>query len=351
MIHCKTNVSQTLLALDSINNIFGRTLNPANRQQWTAGGSSGGEGVLVKMRGAVMGIGTDVGGSVRIPAMCNGIVGFKPSVGRVPATGIESGQLKASGNVGMESVVGPIAWTVEDVGVFLEAIEQARAWEREAAVVPGRWWSGCDGVEKPEKQMVIGIVWRDGVTEPLPPVKRVLEDVVAKLREKGIDVVDVDAKRFNGCQSLANKFFSAEGGNYTFDLLEKTGEPLIPWLSTRLKRKKPASVDRLRDLHAQKIRLQNDFLSVWKTEDGRSIDAFICPVAPHPVPPIDRWNSVGYTSSFVLLDYPAASLPVRAVKEDDLREEMLSEPCGAWDKANRRLCGSRICSLTKVTGC
>ncbi|KAL2044580.1 hypothetical protein ABVK25_012357 [Lepraria finkii] len=130
VIHCKTNVPQTLLALDSANNIFGRTLNPANRQQWTAGGSSGGEGVLVKLRGAVLGVGTDVGGSVRIPAMCNGIVGFKPSAGRIPTGGQRSAQLEAAGKVGMEFVVGPIARCLEDVGVFMEAVEWGRQWER-----------------------------------------------------------------------------------------------------------------------------------------------------------------------------------------------------------------------------
>ena len=342
VIHCKTNVPQTLLALDSVNNIFGRTLNPANRQQWTAGGSSGGEGVLVKMRGAVMGVGTDVGGSIRIPAMCNGIYGFKPSAGRIPIGGQGSAHLEAAGKVGMESVVGPIARCLEDIGLFMRAVEWGKQWEKEASVMPGRWWSGCDGIERPKREMVIGVVWRDGVTEPLPPVRRVLEDTVGMLKAKEIEVVDVDSPRFKDCQGLANRFFNAEGGNYTFDILEKTGEPLIAWLATRLKRKKPATVDKLRDLQAQRIRLQNEFLKIWKTADGRSIDAFICPVAPHPVPPIDQWNGVSYTASFVLLDYPAAVIPVRSVRQEDLEEEMDAEVLGPWDKVNRELCKSKL---------
>lgn len=55
------------MALDSHNNVFGRVLNPLNLNM-TAGGSSGGEGVLVAMRGSILGVGTDVGGSIRIPA-------------------------------------------------------------------------------------------------------------------------------------------------------------------------------------------------------------------------------------------------------------------------------------------
>ena len=137
VIHCTTNVPQTLMALDSVNNIFGRTLNPQNRQEWTAGGSSGGEGVLVKMRGSVFGIGTDVGGSVRIPAMCNGIYGFKPSLGRIPAEGQTSAQAEGSGKVGMESVVGVIANDLGDIDLFMDVVEKANASKMDAAVIPG----------------------------------------------------------------------------------------------------------------------------------------------------------------------------------------------------------------------
>lgn len=340
VIHCKTNVPQTLLALDSVNNIFGRTLNPANRQAWTAGGSSGGEGVLVKMRGSVLGVGTDVGGSVRIPATCNGIIGFKPSLGRIPVGGQESGQLPAAGKVGLESCVGPIAHGLDDIAFFMEAVEAAMTWEIEAGVLPGRWWSDGDGIEEQSKRPIIGIIWRDSVVEPLPPISKLLAEIKAKLFAQGIEVVDIDAPRFASCQSLANKFFSAEGGSHILDILKSTDEPLIPWLASRLKRKEPATIDRLRDLHAQRIQLQDDFLSIWKTSDGRAIDAFICPVAPHPILPIDRWNSVGYTSSFVLLDYPAATLPVRVLKEKDIEDEMTSKVLGPWDKANRDLCKS-----------
>ncbi|KFY13774.1 hypothetical protein V492_03042, partial [Pseudogymnoascus sp. VKM F-4246] len=83
VLYVKTNIPQTLMALDSINNVFGRVLNPANRAL-TAGGSSGGEGALLALRGSPLGVGTDIGGSIRVPAMCNGLYGFKPSSGRIP---------------------------------------------------------------------------------------------------------------------------------------------------------------------------------------------------------------------------------------------------------------------------
>ena len=89
------------------------------------------------------------------------------------------------------------------------------------------------------------------------------------------------------------------------------------------------------------MRLQNDFLSIWKvkTDDGteREIDAFICPVAPHPVPGLDRWNTVNYTSAFVLLDLPAAVVPIRSVTPEDLEEEVEGESLGGWDRVNREM--------------
>lgn len=63
VIVAKTNVPQTMASLDSVNNVFGRTMNPGNRLV-TAGGSSGGEGVMVAMKGCMIGIGTDIGGSI-----------------------------------------------------------------------------------------------------------------------------------------------------------------------------------------------------------------------------------------------------------------------------------------------
>ena len=324
------------MALDSTNNLFGRTLNPLNRKDWTAGGSSGGEGALVAMRGCVMGVGTDIGGSIRVPAMCNGLYGFKPSAGRVPYAGQESGSLEGAGRVGLQSCAGPISRTLGDVALFMDAVEKGMTWEIDPAVLPGPWWS--TGKEADKRSMRIGVLWRDGVIEPLPPVRSLLEEVVRKLRDRGVEVVEVEAERLKECQGLANKFFGVDGYNRWFDLLEKTDEPLIPWLRNRLKRRRPKTVEQLREFQATRIELETDLLNVWRGKDGRAIDAIICAVAPHPVPPIDRWNGVSYTSSFVLLDYPAATLPVRRLAKGDLQGEMSGEPLSSWDKVNRELC-------------
>lgn len=68
---------------DSYNHVFGQCVSPFNRNL-ISGGSSGGEGTLVGGRGSVLGIGTDIGGSIRIPACLQGLYGLCPTIGRVP---------------------------------------------------------------------------------------------------------------------------------------------------------------------------------------------------------------------------------------------------------------------------
>ncbi|KAF1359036.1 general amidase-like protein [Lizonia empirigonia] len=334
VLYCKTNVSQTLMALDSNNHIFGRTLNPRNTLV-TAGGSSGGEGALLAMRGSILGVGTDIGGSIRIPAMCNGLYSIKPSSQRIPFSGQEIGQLPGTEDVGLQASAGPIATSARDCELFLKTIANAKPWENDPRVAFGTWVSQGELGTKP----LFGVLRTDGITTPLPPVAKVLDELVQTLRERGTEVVEISAPAFKYCQSLANAFFSIGGHNRTFDLLEETDEPLIPWLSTRLTRRPPMDLSQVRDLHVRKTALEKEMLGIWKDEKGRTIDALICPVAPHPVPGIDKWNCVGYTSAFVLLDYPAATLPVRDFIERDMEDEIQpgSECLGGWDRRNREL--------------
>jgi amidase len=121
VLYCKTNVPQTLMALDSHNNVFGRTLNPLNIAL-TAGGSTGGEGALLAMRGSILGVGTDVGGSIRIPAMCNGTYGVKPSWERIPYAGLEGGSRPGAAKVSIPASAGPLAHSMRDVELFFRRV-------------------------------------------------------------------------------------------------------------------------------------------------------------------------------------------------------------------------------------
>lgn len=344
VIIAKTNVPQTLAALDTNNNVFGRTINPLNHLV-TAGGSSGGEGVLVALKGSMIGVGTDIGGSIRVPAMCNGVYGFKPSVGRIPHGGQETGSLYENGRVGVQAVTGPIARSMQDMDTFLrEIVPRAEMWGEDG--VPGTWEKYPKGGSGADGKSVIGILRRDGNCEPLPPILKVLEEVKQKLTESAnIEIVDLPTpSAWTKCQRIMNRFMTIDGATRMADLLEETGEPLVTWMQGRFKRGTPKSFDETRDLQVQRSELERQMLDLWYTTDENGskrqrLDAIICPVAPHPVPPIDRWNSVGYTSGFVLLDYPAGVIPVRAFGHGDLElgKEMQGNALGSWDERNRQL--------------
>jgi len=82
----KTNIPQTMFAFECSNPLWGRTTNPYN-DKYTCGGSSGGEAALLAMDGSAAGIGTDIGGSLRIPAAYCGIYSLKPAGGRISYLG------------------------------------------------------------------------------------------------------------------------------------------------------------------------------------------------------------------------------------------------------------------------
>lgn len=86
VLYCKTSVPHSLMVGETINNIIGYTTNPKNRSL-SAGGSSGGEGALISLKGSPVGFGTDIGGSIRIPAAFCGLYGLRPSAGRLPYEG------------------------------------------------------------------------------------------------------------------------------------------------------------------------------------------------------------------------------------------------------------------------
>lgn len=105
----KTNNPQIVFALETVNTIYGLALNPHNLKR-TCGGSSGGEGGLISSQCSILGLGTDIGGSIRAPAAFCGIYGFRPSPGRISYDGVivpvPDGHNPQSP---IESTVGPLA--------------------------------------------------------------------------------------------------------------------------------------------------------------------------------------------------------------------------------------------------
>lgn len=108
-----TNCAEMLMAYDTDNALHGRSANPWDLER-TAGGSSGGEAAAVASGMSALGVGSDGGGSVRVPAHFTGIYGLKPTPGRIPATGHFPPSVGPFATLG---VVGPMARSVEDLQV------------------------------------------------------------------------------------------------------------------------------------------------------------------------------------------------------------------------------------------
>lgn len=186
MLYCKTNLPQSVMTGDSDNNVFGRTLNPRNTRL-TAGGSTGGEGALLALRGSILGVGTDIGGSNRVPSVCNGVYGCRPSVGVVPHGGVRD--LAVPGTVGVMSSAGPLATSMRDVSLFLETIMQAETWKYDSTVLSLPW---RDRGPKKERPLRVGLVENDGLYTPTPPVRRGLKKAADILRARSdIELVPV----------------------------------------------------------------------------------------------------------------------------------------------------------------
>ena len=120
----KTNCPEFALGVDTDNDLFGPTRNPLG--PWTSGGSSGGEAAAVASGMSLVGLGSDYGGSLRWPAQCTGLIGVRPTVGRVsrhgerPALPLDDESDRSFQDT--VQVVGPIGRTVQDVFTVLQVI-------------------------------------------------------------------------------------------------------------------------------------------------------------------------------------------------------------------------------------
>lgn len=114
-----TNVPEGLTWYETYNKVYGRTNNPHDVRA-IPGGSSGGEAAIIAAGGSPIGLGGDMGGSIRLPAFFCGIAGHKPSGGRIPESGAWPG---ARGQIGRFKVLGPMARTIADLRAVLPVLE------------------------------------------------------------------------------------------------------------------------------------------------------------------------------------------------------------------------------------
>lgn len=218
VLYCKTNVPTAMMIAESVNNVWGRTFSPHNITM-TSGGSSGGESALLAMRGSPLGVGTDIGGSIRIPAALCGLYGLKPSFGRFPTFGARSGM---AGQESINSINGPMSADLESLGIFARAVVGAEPWRIDPKCVPLPWRSVSD---LPSTGLVFGVLFDDGRVHPTPPVTRALHVVVDALKAQGHTVIEWESKEeLSFAHDLTQQFFTADGREGISGIMEHGGE-------------------------------------------------------------------------------------------------------------------------------
>ncbi|KAG6016741.1 hypothetical protein E4U54_000501 [Claviceps lovelessii] len=309
VLYTKTNLPQTMMTADSENNIFGRTLNP-NNTKLTAGGSSGGEGALVALRGSILGVGTDVAGSIRIPAQCNGIYAFKPTSNRVPCSGQVSPR-SMDGLPGLTPVVGPLAHSIADLRLFMMTILDAQPNRYDITAHAGPWQQ-----QPPEcRRLTIGLVSEDENFPLHPPVRRAMNSAVEALAAAGHSVVQLPNSADRSISYGNRLAFQYLVSAPHVDYLAASGEPPVASVSHRshpmFTGPFPVSqalepFEKLNALHMAVQRYQEAWRQAWVDHE---IDVFLAPAAQSTAVAHDTFGWPPYTILWNLLDYPACVIP------------------------------------------
>lgn len=330
----KTNVMQLLLVPECDNPVFGRTNNPWDVSR-TSGGSSGGEAAAVAYGGSSLGLGGDLGGSVRLPAAFCGVAALKPTGHRLSM--LDTPSEPFSKQEALDFQPGPIARNVEDLALAMEVLAAPgqQAFDPWLPPVP---WSGPAGETE---HLRVGWYEDNGLFPPSPAIRRAVREASEILAREGAEVVQIaapDAQRTNDLflqLAGADRLRSARAavrGEKVHPLLKPVF--LAASLPGGLKRllgvgMRASGRVRMARLLATPIpatpaayfeRLQDRarfLLEVMADWDAAGIDVVICPAyglpAPHHGTMGDLFDALTYTSVANLLSLPAGAVPVTAV--------------------------------------
>ncbi|WP_051579518.1 amidase [Pseudonocardia acaciae] len=203
LVLAKTNLPELSCSYETDNAVHGRTDHPLDPAR-TPGGSSGGEAALLGADASPLGLGTDGGGSIRLPAHYCGLVGLRPTAGRVPGTGIWP-PTRASGLMDIMTA-GPMGRTVADVAALAAVIGGPDDVDFYARPVP---------FGDPDRVRVDGlrIGWHRG-TGPVPVspgTRDAVERVARVLADAGAEVTEVDPPPW--AADATELFFAASGAD------------------------------------------------------------------------------------------------------------------------------------------
>ncbi|MBZ5719333.1 MAG: amidase [Acidobacteriia bacterium] len=306
-----TNTPELLMAWETDNLLYGRTNSPWDLSR-TPGGSSGGEAAAIASGCSAGGVGSDGGGSIRVPAHFSGICGLKPTPGRVPATGHFP---QSVGPFALLGVVGPMARTMADLKVLFEVMQGPDDGDPSAAPVPVRW-----PLPDELKKIRIGYFEDDGRTPVTPETRAAVRTAVEALKRAGFQVTPFRPEGLELARQLWWQFFGVAGGMLLGPMLqghESDLSPILKEFCRGVAAETPHTAQTLLDTW-----IQRDVVRMQIFAQMRECPVLLCPVASIPafrhgerswnvegktVNYLDAWS---YSEWFNLLGMPGAVVPV-----------------------------------------
>jgi amidase len=306
-----TNCPEFLMAYETDNLLYGRTANPWDLDR-TPGGSSGGESAAIAAGMSAAGLGSDSGGSVRVPAHFTGICSFKPTPGRFPVRGHLP---PCVGPFSVLGAIGPMARTLEDVRLLFRILGGRDPIDPSSPPIEFREPS----LEELRSQ-TIGFFEDDGLVPVTAETRTAIHAAANALREAGFDVEPFRPKMLEPLRRLWWKLFVQCGAMFYAPAIRGSEDKLSPIFREFLAiaaAQKPFTPEQLLEAWAQL-----DLLRAKALEEFGKHPVLLCPVASIPAfrhgdrqwridgRTVDYLDAVRHTQWFNTLAAPAAVVPV-----------------------------------------
>lgn len=313
ILYVKTSCPQSLMVAETMNHIIGYTWNPKNRYL-SAGGSSGGEGALMGLKGSPLGFGSDIGGSVRIPAAFNGQYGMRPSGQRLPYEGMPN---SVDGQNTLISVVGPLSTSIGGLRLAIKSLLSQAPWLQDPTVIEIPWRSE---LEQLPKQLVFGVMKDDGLVTPHPPIRRAIQETIRALQAAGHKVIEWKPPSHQTGWDVGSQVWGFDGGADVHASLALSGEQIIEQVVTTMGTEPfpQANATDIMAANVAKRQYQKEYLDYWNstvslTGTGQPVDAFIMPIGPSTAALPNKFKWYGYSLNVSVCDYTAVVVPVTTV--------------------------------------
>jgi len=306
-----TNCPEFLMAYETANDLHGQTRNPWDLDR-TPGGSSGGESAAIAAGMSAAGLGSDSGGSVRVPAHFTGICSLKPTPGRIPGRGHLPPCVGPFSTLG---AIGPMARTIADVQLMFRTLSGHDDADPASPPIPLRTPTLNELRTHP-----IGFFEDDEITPVTPETRAAINTAAEALRSAGFRVEPFRPRTLEQLRKLWWTFFVQCGAMFYQPEVNGRRNQLSPifreFLSIADKSGPLSSTDLLNAW------AESDLLRARTLEEMRNHPVLLCPVASTPAwkhgertwtidnQPVQYLDSVRYTQWFNTLGAPAAVIPV-----------------------------------------